>query len=333
MMDWLFLYSAEATAQSAGPPSGGGPYTLGLVIGLGLILAVMLFYEGLRLYLKPPLVKEKLAQYAMLSAEELARKQSYFQRRVRPLARRVAPNFEWIRPLILRGDVSRKLAYAGRPGNLTVDEFYGVQIMAGLGALLVFTPFSLSQGRSGLPMMLAALLFGLFYPLIWLDSRAKERQRKISRAVPDLLDMLTICVEAGLGFDQALHHILQRMEGPLAEEMTTFMNELQMGLPRQSCFERLRDRNSSSELHIVVTAIVQSQELGVPIAKTLQEQAQDMRVRRLQRAREEGAKASPKISLITTILVAPSAMCLFLAVLLYNIFPQISQSMQLGPGP
>ena len=96
-----------------------------------------------------------------------------------------------------------------------------------------------------------------------------------------------------------------------------------MGVPRTECFKRLRRRNNADELYILTDALVQAHDLGVPIAKTLEEQAGDMRVRRLQRAREEGAKASPKISLITTILVAPAVMCLFLSIMICRIGPDM----------
>jgi tight adherence protein C len=289
-----------------------------------VIIAAMLFYEGFRLYLQPPLVKEKLAEYSMIEAERLAQRQTYFQRRIRPLARRIAPWFSFMRPLIFRGNVRAKLAYAGYPQNLTEDEMFGLQILSGAAIFVVASPFLIPRGVTAIAFLIALTILGLFLPLIWLDGEANKRQKAIALAVPDLLDTLTICVRAGLGFDQSLRYIVQRMEGPLAEEVETFLNELTMGLPRAECFRRLRDRNSTPELHIVIDALVQAQELGVPIAKTLEEQAGDMRTRRIQRAREEGAKASPKISLITTILVAPAVMCLFVSLILCKIAPMMS---------
>jgi tight adherence protein C len=289
-----------------------------------VIIAAMLFYEGLHLYLQQPLVKEKLAEYSMIEAERLAQRKTYFQRRIRPLARRIAPWFRFMRPLIFRGNVKAKLAYAGYPQNLTEDEMFGLQFLSGAAVFVLVLPFTIQGGVTGIAFLIALTILGLFLPLFWLDGEANKRQREIALAVPDLLDTLTICVRAGLGFDQSLHHIVQRMEGPLAEEVETFLNELTMGLPRAECFRRFRDRNSTPELHIVVDALVQAQELGVPIAKTLEEQAGDMRIRRIQRAREEGAKASPKISLITTILVAPAVMCLFVSLILCKMAPAMA---------
>ena len=101
-----------------------------------------------------------------------------------------------------------------------------------------------------------------------------------------------------------------------------------MGIPRGEAYTRLLERNNSEELHAVIGAISQAQQLGVPIVKTLQEQADEMRTRRLQRAKEEGGKASPKIALVTTILIAPSAMCLMISILLFHIIVEVGS--QLG---
>ena len=288
-----------------------------------IFCAVLLFYEAWERYRQPSPVKEKLAEYSMLDADRQAASQSYFQRRLRPLARRLASAFRFLRPLVSLGNVAQKLMWAGYPQGLDEDDFFGLQILAGFGLFLVFLPVYLPRGWSGLMVPTVGLMGGLFGPLIWLEGRATERQREISLAIPEVLDLLTICVQAGMGFDNALIHIVERMEGPLPEELGLFLKELRMGVPRPECFKRLRERNNSDELFILIDALVQAHELGVPIAKTLEEQAGDMRIRRLQQAREEGAKASPKISLITTLLVAPSVMCLFVSIMMCRIGPDM----------
>jgi len=288
-----------------------------------IFIAILLLYEAGERYREPSPVREKLTEYSMLDAEQQAASQSYFQRRLRPIARRLSGPFGFLRPLIMPTNTQQKLMWAGQPQGITEDEFFGLQILGGLGLFLVFAPVYLPRGWSGLVVPTIGLIAGLFGPVIWLDGRATERQREISLAIPEALDLLTICVQAGMGFDNALTHIVERMEGPLAEELGLFLKELRMGVPRPECFKRLRERNNSEELFILVDALVQAHELGVPIGKTLEEQAGDMRIRRLQKAREEGAKASPKISLITTILVAPAVMCLFLAVMMCRIGPDM----------
>jgi tight adherence protein C len=297
---------------------------MNLLVGLIVAVAVFVFMLGWREYRKPSPIKERVQAFGADPKAAEAVKPSYYQRRLRPLARRLGPRLRFLQPALQPTAVEKHLVYAGYPGGLTTpDDVLGVQAIGGCFMFALFGSLMLSGQPMAFLLTAFMTLAGLYWPIIWLSARATERQRKITLAVPDMLDLLTICVEAGLGFDLSLEHILEKMTGPLADELRLFMQELGMGVPRQEAFNRLRDRTNSMELHTLLDALVQAQELGVPIAKTLEEQAGDMRVRRLQRAREQGAQASPKISLVTTILVAPSIMCMFLAVVIFYVVGEI----------
>lgn len=281
---------------------------------------VFLAAVGFRLYRTPSLLKEKMDMYSAPTVSAAAGG-GYYQRRLRPLAQKLGARLQRLQRYLQPGDWESRLVWAGNPGGLrTTEELLGLQVLLGLGAMILIAP--LVKDAVTLALLPVAGLLGLAFPLIWLDSRATERQRQVNRAVPDALDILTICVQAGLGFDSALRQIVQRTSGPLSEELGRFLRELEIGVPREECFGRLLARTNSEELRILVGALVQAQQLGVPIAQTLEEQAADMRVRRIQRAREEGAKASPKIALITTIMIAPAVMCIFLAIVLYSMAGQ-----------
>lgn len=295
---------------------------MSLVIALGFSVSVLLLLEGLRRYFEKPVIEESLAQYSMLGEEEA--KRSSFDRRIRPLARRIAPRFGFLQPLIQPRTTAAHLAYAGNPLGLDQELLLGIQILGGLflGLLGVLAGFPRGLA-AGMAVTAAFTVGGALYPLVWLDSRARERQQAITRAVPDALEMLSISVQAGLNFDAAMTHLVQRLEGALAEELGTFLQELRMGIPRREAYGRLLDRNNSEELHTIIGAISQAQELGVPVVKTLKEQADEMRTRRLQRAKEEGGKASPKIALVTTLLIAPSALCLMMSILLFHIIVEV----------
>jgi tight adherence protein C len=295
---------------------------MSFIIALGVAVSVLLLVEGLRRYSKKPPIEESLAQYAMVGEDEARR--SSFERRIRPLAVRIAPRFRLLQPLIQPRGTTANLAYAGDPLGLDLEVLLGVQILSGmlLGVLGAFAGFVQGPGV-GLAVTIAFTAGGTLYPLVWLDSRAKERQQAITRAVPEALELLSISVQAGLNFDAAMTHLVQRLGGPLAEELGKFLQELRMGIPRREAYGRLLDRNNSEELHAIIGAISQAQELGVPIVKTLKEQADEMRTRRLQRAKEEGAKASPKIALVTTLLIAPSALCLMTSILLFHIIVEV----------
>jgi len=296
---------------------------MSLIVGLAIGLAVFLFMEGLYRYRASPTIKVKLAQISMIGEEERSVRKSYFERRIRPLATLLAPRFTFLQPLIQPRNTEAKLAYAGYPRGLDLEQLLGIQVLSGIAFFFLGLIAGLPRGPLvGTAMVLIFIVGGLLAPILWLDSRAKERQRAITRSVPETLEILSICVQAGLNFDAALRHLVRGLEGPLAEELEEFLHELQMGVPRKEAFDRLMQRNSSEELKTVIGAISQSQELGVPIVKTLKEQAEEMRTRRLQRGKEEGARASPKISLVTTLLVAPSSMCLMIAVLLFYILAE-----------
>lgn len=295
---------------------------MSLVVAVGFAVSVLLLLEGLRRYLKKPAIEESLARYSMLGEDEAQRSQ--FERRIRPLATNIAPRFRFLQALIQPSNTAANLAYAGYPLGLDLELLLGLQILSGLflGLLGAFAGFVQGLGV-GVAVTVAFTVGGALYPLLWLDSRAKERQQAITRTVPDALELLSISVQAGLNFDAAMTHLVQRLEGPLAEELGKFLQELRMGIQRREAYGRLLDRNNSEELHAIIGAISQAQELGVPIVKTLKEQADEMRTRRLQRAKEEGAKATPKIALVTTLLIAPSALCLMISILLFHIIVEV----------
>jgi tight adherence protein C len=296
---------------------------LAFVLSFG---AVFLLVLGYYYYRTPSRLQERVTAYSR-TREEVglpAAKPSYYQRRLRPYAQRLGGRLRFLKRFVQPGDWDRRLVWAGHPAGIrNSEELLGLQLLLGAAAVLLLA--LLATDLTGVAIMLGGGIFGMFLPLIWVDARATERQRRVNLAVPDALDILTICVQAGLGFDGALAQIVQRTSGPLSEELGRFLHELEVGVPRTECFNRLLERTNSDELRILVGALVQAQQLGVPIAQTLEEQAGDMRVRRIQRAREQGAKASPKIALITTILVAPAVMCLFLAIVIYNMVGQFSQ--------
>ena len=304
-----------------------------LIISVLAGLSMFLFVLGIRFYRTRPASQVVLEQQFEASHPVVREKPSYFERRLRPFAQTLAKRFPNWRKTILPQSVEQKIVYAGYPMALDGDQLYGLQLLAAVACALIGFVAGLAFGElpGGLIGLAVGMGGGLAAPPLWIDGEANKRQREISASVPDSLELLVTCVEASIGFDSALQHIQANMKGPLAQEYGTFLRELHMGVPRREAFHRLLGRNSSQELHIVIGALMQGQELGVPVAKTLQEQAEEMRVRRLQRAKEIGAQASPKIALITTMIVAPAVMCLFLSVVVFgtgkDIFPMLKEFM------
>lgn len=220
-------------------------------------------------------------------------------------------------PLVLRlmgrrsrSQVRRRLDAAGRPGGMDVDVY-----AARKGALFAVTALAavllLAQGAwfSALP------LFGLGWIGIdvWVDGVARRRQAAIERDLPDLLDILAVCVNAGVAFRPALGRVGEAVGGPLGEEMQTTLRQMTLGAPTREAFNALRERNTSTSLGSFTTALMQAQEMGSPLVDALVDLAREMRRTSLQRARQRAQRAAPRVSLIVTTLIMPGAMLLTIA--------------------
>jgi tight adherence protein C len=229
--------------------------------------------------------------------------------RLRALALRLSPAGygKWLR---------RRLDLAGNPPAWPADRvlaFKGIGLVAGLllGALV-----GLRHGLLVVPLALGggALLF--FLPDLLVYNIGTKRQLNLLKGLPDALDMMTVCVEAGLGFDAALSRVALNLEGPIATECARVLQEMQFGMSRIQALRSLADRTSVAEIRTFVSAMVQSSELGISIGVVLREQAREMRIRRRQRAEEKAQKLQVKI-------VVPLILCLLPALFIVVIGPGI----------
>jgi tight adherence protein C len=214
--------------------------------------------------------------------------------------------------------MQRRLDVAGNPQGWTTDRMLAVK---GLGLVTVGL-LGLLFGLHNPEVLLIAggfgAVVGFFLPDLLLYNSGQRRQDKIPRALPDALDMLTICVEAGLGFDAALAQVARYSHGPLAAEFARVLQEMQIGKSRTEALRSMGERTTSPELKAFISAMIQSGELGVPVAHVLREQAKEMRVRRRQRAEGQAQKVPVKITF-------PLILCLFPALLVAIIGPGIIQ--------
>lgn len=209
----------------------------------------------------------------------------------------------WLRAFALRlspSGIADKLQYrldlAGNPSAWTPDRILaakglGLFAFGGLGALYGLW---LSGGWLIVGTAVGATL-GFFLPDLLLYNAGTKRQDKIRKALPDALDMLTVCVEAGLGFDAALAQVARNTVGPLAAECARVLQEMQIGKSRTQALHAMSERTTVSELRAFVSALVQASELGIALATVLREQAKELRIRRRQRAEERAQKVPVKI--------------------------------------
>ncbi len=164
---------------------------------------------------------------------------------------------------------------------------------------------------------------GAAAPGRWIVRRQRARRRALVRELPDLLDLLGICIEAGMALDPALHLAAERLGGTLGEEVGIVLRDLSLGSPRRSAYRDLVDRAGAPEVARTIAALLQAEELGVPLSRALQGQAEALRAGRRQGARESAARAAPKIQLVVAMVMVPAVLLLVLGVLLIELSRQV----------
>ena len=214
--------------------------------------------------------------------ETLPSKSASILRGMGQTTRRILPG-----PLVDGLEVN--LVQAGHPYGLDLARIVGIKVtLAGVSALML-----LLAGRPLVALVAAVLLF--FLPDYWVLATRDKRQADMQSKAADTIDQMTICVEAGLGFDAALARVATTTEGPLTEELRHTISDIQAGVPRAQALRALADRAQIIEIRQLVTALLQAQKHGVPIADTLRTQAAEMRVKRKQRLEEKAAKLTVKM--------------------------------------
>jgi tight adherence protein C len=209
-------------------------------------------------------------------------------------------------PRSMLDGLKRKLILAGEPlnlsGFLTVMAF-----SAGLFAVLGFTLVVASGGgfqTNALLLLVALGMMGLVLPYFWLINRIRRRQSIITKSLPDSFDLVTTCVEAGLGLDAALARVAEKVEGPFAEELSRTLREVGMGRMRRDALQELGERTGVADLVTFVNAVVQAEQMGTGIGQVLRVQSDQLRLRRRQRAEEMANQAPVKM-------VFPLVLCIF----------------------
>jgi tight adherence protein C len=205
------------------------------------------------------------------------------------------------------GRLEQRLVRAGRPEGFTARSFLRRKSGFGVMGVGFAAIFWLSGHRF---VAVVVLLLCWFWMDYWLRTVVGRRQQRIDRELPDFLDVLSVTVSAGLNFRGALERVAMAGEGPLAEEMAIVLREMDIGVSRRHAFTNLRDRNDAESLGSFVTAVLQAEELGVPLSQALNDIAAEVRREFAQEIRRRAAKAGPKVSLVVTVTIVPAAMLL-----------------------
>lgn len=287
-------------------------------IGVAVTLSVI----GLRSSQEIDPLQERLAEFVDSgeegNLEDIELSQPFMDRIVYPAAKKMGEIAIRFTPQNALAETGLKLEMAGNPRGLEPTTFFTLRFVGGaLAGSFLFFIFLISPSMSPFSLrnlMITAgfMLLGFFVPNLLLSSKIGRRQHEIQKSMPDALDLLTICVEAGLGFDAAMKKVQEKWENELSIAFGRALQEMQLGKLRREALRDMSDRMGISEMHSFVAAIIQSEQLGVSMAKVLRIQSDDMRVKRRQRAEAEAQKAPIKMLFPMALLIFPTIMLLLM---------------------
>jgi len=292
------------------------------IVFLVIIVAVILVIVGIRESSsdRDPL-QERLAEFAnrgeVTSLEEIELSQPITERIFLPIARKFGEIAVHFTPQNAIQNTEKKLELAGNPTGVDPTIFWAsrfilaVVFAIGLFAVMSISRLSWSMGTKFMILIIFTVL-GFFFPEMMLTSRIQKRQKNIRNAMPDALDLLTICVEAGLGFDAAMAKVNEKWDNELSLALGRVLREIQLGKLRREALRDMAERIGIAEMTSFVAAIIQSEQLGVSMAKVLRIHADQMRIKRRQRAEEEAHKAPIKMLVPMALLIFPSLLIILL---------------------
>ena len=211
--------------------------------------------------------------------------------------------------------IRQKLDLAGNPGSWTIDRVISSKVLGAMVGVVVAFGVTALLGTSlslRIVIVVGGLALGYVAPNLYLYQVAYDRSAKMQRELPDAIDLMTISVESGLGFDAAVQQVANNTDGPLADELARVLREMQIGQSRSESLRNLSERTNIPELKSFVSAMVQADAFGIPIANVLRVQSSEMRVKRRQRAEEKAMQVPVKITIPLIFCILP---CLFIAVM------------------
>jgi tight adherence protein C len=295
------------------------------VIGIGACIGLVVFAVASQADEKA-VVRSALRQLEGYEVENVRD-----QELLNPLRERaVTPALEWLTDVGRRftpagyvDKVRQKFVYAGEPSADAVDRFLATQVLfvvvAGVASLFAFVAL---EGMLRLAAPALFLLAGVLGPSAILNRRVQERQHQLRIKLPDILDLLTISVEAGLGFEQALDRTVAAVPGPLSDEFARMLGEVRAGSSRADAMRSLESRCNVPEVRSFVLAILQADTFGVSIGRVLRAQADEMRVKRRQIAQEQAQKAPVKMLIPMVFCIFPALFVIVLGPAIINIYKQ-----------
>ena len=288
------------------------------VLGVALVLlAILLIGSALSSTTEGGVTRSLAVLEAMTNApKELSQEldRSFADRVIEPLQQRALSVGRRVSGADTAERIRRKLDLAGNPPGWTVDRVLSGKVLGAVLGLVFGLMFSLMLTSPAwkIVVIVGATIVGFFAPNLYLYQRTHERSERLQRDLPDAIDLLTISVESGLGFDAAIQQVARNTDGPLAEEFSRVLREMQIGQGRADALRALGERTNVGDIRTFVGAMVQADSFGIPIAQVLRVQSAEIRVKRRQRAEEKAQQVPVKITIPLIFCILPT---LFIAVM------------------
>ncbi len=292
--------------------------------------AILMIFVGLAGSRPVDPVQARLTQLGAMQArnlEELELQQPFMERTLRPLFTGLSTRASRLGSASFTESTEKRLALAGHPADLRVGDWLAIKVIAAaiFGILFfllgTFVLFSNAGILINILVAIAGVGIGYIAPEFWLSRKVRQRQHAILLMIPDTLDLLTISVRAGLGFDAALGKVVEKLAGPLSEEFRRALAEVRVGKTRREALRDIVPRTEVPPLTNFIGAIIQAEQLGVSISKVLQVQSEQLRIERRQRAEEQAAKAPIKM-------LFPLVGCIFPSLFIVILGPALILIMQ-----
>jgi tight adherence protein C len=304
------------------------PATLSWMVAVLVGLSIFVFSVGFRVRrLGAETLDDRVRRYALkATVQEVELSEPFFERVIKPIVHSVLRLAGRLTPSRNIEELERDLAQAGRPLDLTPIDFVGARLLVAVALGLLFGAV-VYVGRSSARFAVFGGLvgggLGFYVPIVWLRWRIAGRKKDIQRALPDCIDLLVVCIDAGLGFDSALLKVAQRWRHELARELDRVVYEIRMGRSRVEALEDLVTRTGVEDVATFVAVVLQAHQLGVSVGKALRIHAEQMRVLRRYRAEEQGRQAALKMLFPLVFLIFPA----LFAVILGPAIPHLLQTL------
>jgi tight adherence protein C len=289
---------------------------IGLIAALLAGGAVIVFFLGLARPAQTNVIQSRLETYAVRpkTLEEIELQEPFYQRTIRPVVLQLARLVRQRTPASQLDEIRRKLEIAGI-ANLDVNQFLGIKVLSAIIFLVILTALAAALKNPpllGLPIpsiLVAPLIggfLGYYFPNLWLNRKIRARQKEIQLALADALDLMVISVEAGLGFDAAMAKVAEKWDNALSREFARVLIENRLGKSRPDALRDMAARIDLADVTNFVSAIIQADQLGVSIARILTIQAEQMRIKRRQRAEKLAHEAPVKMVIPMVIFMMPT---------------------------